>query len=153
MYKKIRFFTEIQLPIIIGGLIYLLLRDKNILFFTILEKIGVDIFIEPIRNMIFIKSSFFTDVLKFSLPDGLYIFSFSNYFFYNKRTKQKAIYTSFILYIILIISEVSQLFFPRLGTFDFWDILFYTIGFIFSLFINKKLFLALYKKISIESNL
>lgn len=116
----------------IGGCIYVFFRSTDIIFFRILEFLKLDVIILPVRRILqscFIIPSW----IKFSLPDGLYIFSISNYFLDTEISRRRK---ALGFLIVLIVSEIMQLpqmgIFKISGTFDILDIYFYIGGYVLS---------------------
>ena len=113
------------LTLILGIVLYLLFRDlNNILLFTYIPKHKI---FETI--LIPLKSSIITDILRYNLPDMLWLVSailFFRFIWYYKIKIQIAYVLSF--YAIGFILEISQLSENVFGTFDRLDLLFFGIG-------------------------
>jgi phosphoglycerol transferase MdoB-like AlkP superfamily enzyme len=76
-----------------------------------------------------LRPSFFSNILKFNLPDTLWFLSailFLRFIWFYRTKIQKAYIHSF--YAIAAIFEISQLSKKVLGTFDWLDLLFMGIG-------------------------
>ena len=113
------------LSLIIGMLIYFLFRDLNnmILFAWIPKPAFTETVLLPL------KPSFFSNILKFNLPDTFWFLSvilFLRFIWFYKTKIQKAYIH--IFYAITAIFEISQLSRKVPGTFDWMDLLFMGIG-------------------------
>lgn len=134
------FFFFVFLPLALGSLIYLFLRPVKIKLFNIFSKNQIELLEEVRLNFRFLID-FLPDWFIDSLPDGLWIFSFTNvfcYIFSNSNYK----YRKYILFFPLIIGfilEFLQLFNNNSGTFDVLDLIFYILFYCFAIFaFNKK---------------
>lgn len=143
--KKRKLFL-IFFPLILGILIYLLYRSRNLFYFKVLHTTFLKEPILQIRTFAKLYRKFFSTWFVYSLPDGLWLFSFGAallidriFYFYNFF-----IFTSIFIFMILI--EFLQLILGGhgtfLGTFDKADIICFTIGYLsivlISNFIHKK---------------
>jgi hypothetical protein len=133
-------FFFIFSPLVLGSLIYLLLRPVTIKLFKIFSKNQIDL-LEEVRLNVRFLNDFLPDWFIDSLPDGLWIFSFTIvfcYIFSNSNEK----YRKYILFFPLIIGfilEFLQLLNNNSGTFDVVDLIFYILFYYFAIFIfNKK---------------
>ena len=133
------------LTLFIGSIIYILFRTKTLKMFSWFSAIKINKEINFIRNKV--QDIHPADWIKYSLPDGLWIFSFISLMLFiwkNHLTKDNILW---ILSIptIAILSEILQAFNLKQGTFDNMDLLMYSLGtilpFIFyqkSIIINLK---------------
>jgi len=125
--KKIRMFYGLLslLTLIIGMLIYLLFRDlNNMVLFTWIPKPQ---FIKTV--LIPLKPSIFSNMLRYNLPDMLWLISavlFLRFIWFYKINVQSIYIWCF--YGIAIIFEISQLSEKIHGTFDPLDLFFLCIG-------------------------
>lgn len=121
--KKILVF----LPVILGGLLYILFRSDNLLMFKWFEYINIKKTIFLIRNNINFHPS---DWIIYNLPDGLWLFSYTSLMIniWKNKMNYESIFWIFIVPFIAILSEFLQLFNLISGTFDFIDLLFYILG-------------------------
>jgi len=113
------------LTLISGMVIYLLFRDlNNMMLFSLIPKHN---FFET--TIVPLKSFFFTDILRYNLPDMLWFVSAILFFRFLWFYKIK-IQTFYIIcfYIIGFVFEISQLSEKVLGTFDWMDLFFIGIG-------------------------
>jgi hypothetical protein len=131
-------------PIIIGGLIYLTYRVDTLKMFTWFDKIGTTSFVNFLRKNDFLQGLHIPNWVKYSLPDALWIFSFTYsmlLLWQFKLTRTNAFWI-FIAPTTGLFLEIGQLFGVIPGTFDIMDLLFLiiamTIPFLNSQFFNLK---------------
>ena len=134
------------LPIIIGGFIYLISRQKTILLFDWIEFIKIDNESDVIRE--FFTHYYIPGWIKFNLPDLLWVFGFTSVMLIIwKNVNSRIRYVYIILPLCIgVLSEILQFYIPNLGTFDFTDILFYIFGSLTSAFILKTINQSKYEK-------
>jgi hypothetical protein len=114
------------LPVLVGGAIYIVFRDDQILLMQLLRRFGIH------RNFK-IESPDSLTFLIGSLPDGLWVFSFSVWL--------RLIWRKFSPWLLLpiflaIASEIGQLLVLVPGTFDLLDLLAYSAAYLCSFFIR-----------------
>lgn len=118
------------IALILGGLIYLTYRVKTLKMFRWLDNIGAHDVINSIRTNDFLQTIYLPQWVKFSLPDALWIFSYT-YFTMTvwkfEITKSSAFWI-FLAPIIGLFSEIGQLIGLIPGTFDFIDLIFLIAG-------------------------
>ncbi|WP_298539484.1 hypothetical protein [uncultured Aquimarina sp.] len=113
-----------------GSLIYILFRSNTLKMFDWFNQIGFINLIEVFREYIFKFSYLIPDWILFSLPDGLWLFSYVStilYIWNNDITKNSLLWI-FIVPTIAILSEICQAMKILPGTFDLNDLLFYLLG-------------------------
>jgi hypothetical protein len=116
--------------LLIGGLIYILFRTTTLKMFGWYDRLGLSNSISNLRDY---SEPLIKDIpnwFMYSLPDGLWIFSYISLMLYiwkNSISRNSAIWI-FIIPFIAIISEFGQLFKLVPGTFDIIDLLFYVLG-------------------------
>ena len=118
------------ISLIFGGLIYVFFRSYNIKMFRWYEFIGLDNFITSIRRITVNHNNLFPSWFLYSLPDGLWIFSYTCLMFYiwDNKITLKNVFWVFIIPISAIISELGQMTKYINGTFDILDLVFYFLG-------------------------
>lgn len=138
------------LPLIIGVAIYLLFRTTALMIFDWLDFVGLKNFICKIRQEEVIKNIKPNDFIKYSLADGLWVFSYTSgiLLIWNNEINLKNIFWLTILPFIGLTIEVGQLLGFTTGTFDVSDLLCYVIGFFLPIFLFHKPI----KKIQYENN-
>lgn len=122
MTKKIIIGT---LPVIVGGLIYLTYRTGTLIMFGWFKKIGLKDTIEFLRSNQLLQSLIIPNWVKFSLPDALWLFSFTyvTLFIWDNTMNKQSIFWIFLAPFIGIFSEAGQLIGIIPGTFDKIDLI------------------------------
>lgn len=119
------------LSILIGGLIYLIFRDNNLIMFSWIKYLGMEEYLNNIR-LAYGDYSIYTWV-KYNLPSSLWLFS---YLFITKgiwHSQSKNILYYLFLSVVPIMafgSELLQLFSIIPGTFDSADMIGYMLALI-----------------------
>ena len=123
-----------------GSLIYILFRSSSLKMFIWFERINILDVIENIRNFTFIYSNNLPNFILYSLPDGLWLFSYVSLVLYlwKNELKSENLFWVFSIPLISIISELGQIFKIITGTFDIIDLLMYVLGTILPFIIYKK---------------
>ena len=136
---KKQFLIGSILSLILGTLVYLLFRVSTLKIFSWLENIGVDFLNFKIRKTTLNYTEILPDWFLFSLPDGLWIFSYTSLILHIwGKTSKESFFWIIIIPAIAIFSEILQGLKLIPGTFDSIDLLFYTLGLLLPLtFINK----------------
>lgn len=119
-----RLLSTVIIPLLIGGVIYILFRSDSLVMFSWFESFGVEKIILAFRQLNYGQSNLPNWAI-FSLPDALWVFSFTNLMLIIWRDifSSQSILWIFIAPIIGIVSEVGQgLHFIR-GTFDATDLI------------------------------
>ena len=114
-----RFFLHIVLPMVIGGVIYILFRSDKLLMFRWFEFIKLDKLIYSVRDYTFYYRKYIPESILFSLPDCLWVYSFTMFLSYYFRN----IFIILIPCIGSVLTETGQLWFVP-GTFDIMDVLY-----------------------------
>lgn len=116
--------------LLVGGLIYILFRTSTLKMFTWCESIGLWSLTTALRKLTFPFAPKMPEWVLFSLPDGLWIFSYVSLmlFIWNNTVSLKNLFWILIIPFLAISSEIGQG--PGLipGTFDFADLLLYIFG-------------------------
>jgi len=118
------------LTLLVGGLIYILFRTSTLKMFSWYETIGLGELTNNMRKITFQFSDKIPEWILFSLPDGLWIFSYVSLmlFIWQNSVSIKNIFWISIIPILAIGSELGQLFGLVIGTFDIADLLLYFFG-------------------------
>lgn len=118
--------------LVFGCLIYFLFRPTNLIFYKWIQPFVA-------RNTIYNQDGFaiyrLPDWIIYNLPSSLWTFSFITLvlvIWNEKRNKIRTFWISIVL-VIVISSELFQYFSLLPGTFDWLDVIFNLISFIFSL--------------------
>lgn len=130
---------HVMLPLLIGGLIYLLFRNERLIMFDWIRFLGFKESLDLLRNDFSILKSFIPNWVLFSLPDGLWVYSFSSAIIIIWNDNRKVLIL--LLTIPLIFGPAVELLqFLKLfkGTFDIKDLIITIVAFILSLNFNLK---------------
>jgi len=123
------------LTLLIGGLIYIFFRTEKLIMFDWIEDYNISIL-----NIRTLTSEYYDKLpnwFLFSLPDGLWLFSYTSLILLiwrNKIDRENFIWIV-IIPILIILSELGQLLNIVPGTFDLVDILLYSLGVILPILI------------------
>ena len=125
--------------LIIGGLIYVLFRVESLKMFKFFDLFSIGTQIDKIRVYTIPYSEYLPNWFLFSLPDGLWIFSYTSLVLYiwKNKLKKENIFWVLIVPFISIFSELGQIFNIIPGTFDLIDLIFYLMGFLLPFFIYR----------------
>ncbi len=129
---------HVFLPLIIGGLIYISFRSLSLRMFNWFEMVGISEFTSFIRAIFNPLKVHIPSWTYFSLPDGLWVYSFSSaYLILWSSQFKKGKYWLLIPLLFGAIIELAQglKIFP--GTFDILDFTFCIIAFTLSIIIIK----------------
>jgi hypothetical protein len=120
-------FFNVFSPILIGGTIYTVYRDKNILLFEWFEQLGVLDFFLDLRLCINPNYSTVSNIFTQNLPDGLWVYSFTSCLLFIWGESKTVYHKMYILIPIIFatVSELGQLYELIAGTFDPIDLFFY----------------------------
>ncbi len=116
--------------LLVGGLIYVCFRSNTLILFNWIDLIGLGHFVESIRSYTIPYVSHIPEWVLFSLPDGLWMFSYGCaicYLWRHTHSKQPYFWISLVALCILGV-EVLQLFRITPGRFDPLDMVFYLLG-------------------------
>jgi len=128
------------LAIFIGGLIYILLRPSEHLFFGWIRLAGLDQWISPARSLSPLLGELFPDWIIFSLPNGLWAFAYAlliTSIWSGSRSWLKSFWMASIPILVLGF-EILQI--PGIipGTFCIQDIAIGLLGLVLGIFIGTK---------------
>ncbi len=129
--KKQLLFAHI-FTLLFGGIIYIIFRKDTLLMFNWFDSLSIQPLIEYIRSIQLIQNIKLPSWFIFSLPGGLWIFSYITImlFIWKNKVTQENLFWFLIIPIIALFSEIGQLLQVLPGTFDFIDLVFYLFGFI-----------------------
>lgn len=129
-FMKRQLLLGYLLTIIIGGMIYIAFRAETLVIFKWLSKISITEPVKLLRQTTFSFKNILPNWFVFSLPDGLWLFSYVTLLLYlwdNEISKQNILWM-IIIPLIAIFSELGQLLNFISGTFDPVDLTFYIFG-------------------------
>ena len=138
-----KFLLLPYISIMFGVLIYFFFRSNSLILFKWLNIIFPTSEIKLIREYTLILTPYLPDWFLFSLPDGLWMFSFVCFVFtiWGNKLNLNTLFWVILVFLISISHEFGQLFNYFPGTFDVYDITFYLLGVLIPilLFTNLKL--------------
>ena len=117
------------LLLVIGGILYIIYRDKSLIMFSWFEMVGLDNLIDNIREYVKIHPYCW---IKYNLPAGLWLFSYMfmmDAIWNDCKSVNKELFIG-ILPAIALLSELMQIFGLCPGTFDIFDLLSYLLAII-----------------------
>ena len=130
------------LSIFFGGVIYIAFRSSSITLFKWLYDIPViDDFVKNLRISTLPYKEYIPDWFLYSLPDGLWMFSYSCIILiiWKMEINKYSLIWLLILPILSILIEFLQYYDYFNGTFDVLDIVFFIFGSLLPILINKKI--------------
>ena len=138
--RKLIFLST--LSIFFGGVIYIAFRSSSIILFKWLYDIPViDDFVKNLRISTLPYKEYIPDWFLYSLPDGLWMFSYSCIILiiWKRVINKYSLIWLLILPILSILIEFLQYYDYFNGTFDVLDIVFFIFGSLLPILINKKI--------------
>ena len=138
---------KVILPLSVTIIIYLLFRPLTLKGYNL---VGPQI-IKPLREFRYYINDIIPILPKwviYSLPDGLWVYSFTSAMILIFEKKPHQLLFVSVPILMAYIHELCQLFLINYGTFDSFDLLTYSVFYFFSIFsfYSPKNYLALYKK-------
>jgi hypothetical protein len=128
------------IPLLVGGLLYVLFRSTTLRMFEWFSLIGFEDAIQSARTSAFEYKNYLPNWAYLSLPDGLWIYSFTSailIYWHNDNKKTK--FWLLIPFTTGILIEILQGFKLFPGTFDYLDLTFSILGLSISkIIINHK---------------
>ena len=120
-------------PLLLGGLLYVLFRSTTLRMFNWCSLIGFDGTIQLARTSLFAFKDYFPNWIFYSLPDGLWVYSFSSAILILWDGKLNI----WLLIPLLsgVFTEIAQGLYLFPGTFDIIDLFLAIIGLILSIII------------------
>ena len=117
------------IPLFFGGILYILFRSTELKMFKWFSMIGMDNIIYLARTEFYQIRNILPDWIYYSLPDGLWVYSFTSaliIYWHNGVNNVK--FWLIIPFFTGVITELLQFFNLFPGTFDFIDLTFYVLG-------------------------
>lgn len=148
-YKLNLLFYHVIMPITFGGIIYLLFRADSLMMFRWIDAIGVVSILDDMRAYC---QSIQTDKLSwlfFSLPDGLWVYSFTSFMLivWGSKFSRHSLFWISIGPALALGGEMGQALRLVSGTFDSIDLLFCLIGSILPILILNPINQNVFKRI------
>ena len=127
---KIQIIIGHVFTLLLGGLIYVLFRQDTLKMFSWFDDINVSAAISELRLHTVPLSGHFPNWFLYSLPDGLWLFSYLSVLLvvWDNVISKHNIHWLLLVPMVAIFSEIGQLFEIVSGTFDIFDLLFYLLG-------------------------
>ena len=122
-------------PLLLGGILYVVFRTKSLKMFSWFDSIGFNTQISFLREYFSPIKSWLPSWVYFSLPDGLWVYSFTSIILLIWEGEIN--YWLIIPFTTGILVEVMQGF-SFIGTFDWIDFIFSIFGFFISIIIINK---------------
>ena len=121
--NRTKIFSQVVLPLLTGGLIYILFRADSLLMFRWFDKLGASDLINFCRQHTFGQFSLPTWFI-YSLPDALWIFSFTSLMLsiWQDKFSVQSLFWILIAPTIGLLSEIGQAFHFVRGTYDLSDL-------------------------------
>lgn len=118
------------LILLLGGMIYVIYRDRSLLMFDWFNSIGIGNAVNWLRNLF--QGEGIYDWIKYSLPDGLWVLSYMLIVDAIWDGHNNAISNTFLwgLPIVAVLSEFLQYFGILPGVFDWMDVASYMLAII-----------------------
>lgn len=118
-------FINVLVPLLIGGLIYILFRNESLIMFNWFDYLGLLEQIKELRATLNPMKSILPNWIYYSLADGLWTYAFvSAYLIYYKVD-----YWLLLPFLLSIGVEILQYFQLFQGTFDVIDLLCCIVGY------------------------
>ena len=116
--------------LLLGGLIYILFRTCSLKMFAWYEALGLSSLTIALRKLTFSSTHKIPEWVLFSLPDGLWIFSYVSLmlFIWSNTVSFKNLFWILSIPFLAIGSEIGQRLGLIPGTFDLPDLLLYIFG-------------------------
>ncbi len=124
-FKLNLLFCHVIIPIAFGGIIYLLFRDKSLMMFRWANAIGASGFIDYVRICFASVPTNYCKWLFLSLPDGLWVYSFTSFMLivWGLKFSRHSMFWISIGPLLALCGEIGQAFGVVRGTFDPTDLL------------------------------
>lgn len=113
-------------PLLLGGMIYLLWRSHSLLMFAWFHSLGLSAPLDACRAVAAPTAALFPATVLYSLPDALWVFSFSSFlgFVWIHQSRRTAILWMLLPPTLAIGGEIGQALHIVPGTFDTEDLIF-----------------------------
>lgn len=117
--QVVKYFFHTIIPLMLGSAIYLFLRDKQEIAFSFMH------FLSNVPQF-----SIAPDWLKYNLPDALWFYAFLStiIFIWNGKISSQCLLWLSVATSLVVLSEIFQFLAVIPGTFDWKDLLAYTVA-------------------------
>ena len=124
--KKIKFIL-VFLPMLIGVLIYLLYRSKNLYYYNLIHFLNINGYVLLARETAILYRKLFPTWVIYSLPDGLWLFSTGAVFLIARKRYLLHFLWFLFIYLFVVGGEFIQKYYgghgTPIGTYDKTDII------------------------------
>ena len=128
MKKNNKILFHVLIPMIIGGFIYIIFREKNLLMFNWFNFVGCENLVDFLRYNF--SKYYIPNWLLFNYPDGIWIYSFVSFMLIiwnGVKSNTKFVWLA-IAPILGISAEIGQYINIIPGTYDKFDLMFCLLG-------------------------
>jgi hypothetical protein len=124
------FCTDVLLPLLVGGLIYLLFRADTLFMFRWAEALGVGDALYAARSILRGTFPELPGWVLYSLPDGIWVYAGTVQFrlIWRNESDWQADVWRWLIFVLALASEVGQALGLVPGTFDWIDTFFILFG-------------------------
>lgn len=121
--KHLLQLADISVPLVVGGLFYLLFRSDDLLMFIWLNKMGLDVILQEIREVMIPLRMLLPEWSIYSLPNALWVYSLLSFIHFVWRDNQNIVKLLFGgISISVLTLEFFQLVGIIQGTFSWTDV-------------------------------
>ena len=126
--------------ILLGSSIYIFFRSSGLIFFQWFKFLDIYDNIIYLRNSTLNYKIYLSDYCLYSLPDGLWVYSYVNFMFYLSLKLRIPLFSFwlFLLPLIALMSEILQLVKIMPGQFDIFDFISYLLGLVIPILLISK---------------
>ena len=126
------FFAVVIMPLIIGGMIYIIFRSKSLVMFSWIQSVGLTKYIDVLRLFLFPIKEYLPNWFIYSFPNALWAFSMLSFFALLWRDNKICYYCWILLGVILSLGmELLQLGGFIAGTFSADDLIVLCVTYVF----------------------
>lgn len=124
-----QYITQVLIPLLIGGSIYILFRSKQLYLVRYVYKIGGKEQLTAIRKQAEEIGEWLPSWVLHTLPDALWLYAFASfmYLLWQGAGASQQWLWSIMPLLVALIWEIGQAFHWWKGTFDWWDMAAYSI--------------------------
>lgn len=129
---KIILILNSIISLLLGTFIYIFFRASSLKIFSWIKIFGIDLSNSDFRKYCLLKINNIPKWVIYSLPDGLWTFSYVAMMLgiWDSKVNKRSIIWIALIPLIAVISELGQKIKIISGTYDQTDLLFYFIGFV-----------------------
>lgn len=118
------------LTLSMGVLVYISFRQDTLKMFDWFDRVALSELVSRLRRFTLPMADFFPNWFLYSVPDGLWLFSYLSILLviWNNKISKHNVHWLLSVPTIAIVSEIGQWFGIVPGTFDVFDLIFYLAG-------------------------